>query len=193
MPNPRNCSRELTLMTQTPKITLAAEYVKRHQVSLGLLLAAYGAFYLAAVITGNWAPADWGNDVFNIPPFPDAIIQRSYISPFFFVTSVPSLFVGATMLCVYSLRGLRSSLVEDKERVAVLLVVFGFAYTVIGAWPLGQIEGFAWEWQKQIASYGALFTWGLYVLSVVVLTVGAISLYIHSRRYHQNHPNQAIT
>ena len=179
-------------MSPNPTLNRIVNYVKRHQVSLGLLLAAYGAFYLAAVITGNWTPADWGKDVFDLPPFPNALLQRSYISPFFFVTSLPLLIVGTVMLCVYSIRGLCSGAVDDKEHVAILLVVFGFAYTVLGAWPLGNIDGFPWEWQKQIASYGGLFSWGLYILSVIVLIIGAISLYFHSRQYHQNHPNQSI-
>ena len=96
------------------------------------------------------------------------------------------------MLCAYSIRGLGSGAVDDKEHVAILLVVFGSAYTVLGAWPLGKVDGFPWEWQKQIASYGELFSWGLYILSVIVLIIGAISLYFHSRKYHQNHPNQSM-
>ncbi|MCW3999553.1 MAG: hypothetical protein NWE93_04890 [Candidatus Bathyarchaeota archaeon] len=179
-------------MSNPPAINRIAAYIKRHQVSLGLLLAAYGAFYLTAVILGNWNPADWGKDIFNIPPFPNAIVQRSYISPFFFVTSLPLLLVGATMLCAYSTRSLRSGAVDDGEHVAILLVAFGFAYTVIGAWPLGKIADFPWDWQKQIAGFGGLFTWGLYVLSVVVLAVGAVSLYVYSRRYHQSHPNPSV-
>jgi hypothetical protein len=180
-------------MSKTTRPNSVSVYIKRHQVSLGLLLAAYGAFYLAAVIMGNWTPADWGKDIFGMPSFPNAVLQRSYIGPFFFVTSVPALIVGAVLLCAYCIQGLGSRVVDDKEHVAVVLVVFGFAYTVLGAWPLGKTIDFPWEWQKQIASFGSLFSWGLYSLSVIILAVGAVSLYCHSRRYHQMHPDQSPT
>jgi hypothetical protein len=83
---------------------------------------------------------------------------------------------------------LRFGITVDSEHVAILLTSIGFAYQVVGAWPLGNPVDFQWEWQKQIASYGGIFSWGLYLLSLIVLAIGAISLYVHSKRYHQKHP-----
>ncbi len=175
-------------MTHTPTISRVVDYLQRHQASFGVLLASYGAFYLAAVIAGNWTPADWGKDVFAIPPFPNAIIQRSYISPFFFLTSLPALLVGAVLLCNYSLRQLHSANLGVGERVATVLTAFGFFYFVVGTWPLTKPADFAWEWQKQIASFGLPFVWLLELLCWGVLIVGAFSLFMYSRSARGRHP-----
>jgi hypothetical protein len=168
-------------------------YVKNHLVSLGVLLAAYGAFYLWVVISTGWSPTDWGKDVVQcVPSGVSSLIPRSYVSPIFFVTSLPALIIGSGMLCVYSLRALRFGLTGDSERVAVLLVMFGFAYQVLGAWPLQTASNFPWEWQKQIMSYGLLFTWLLYALSLMALIVGSVTLYVHSREYHRKHPEFSL-
>ncbi len=169
-------------------------YVKEHRVSLGLLLAAYGAFYLAAVIMGGWTLADWGVDIFDVPPSAvHALVPRSLISPIFFVTSVPALIIGTVMLCVYSIRGLNPMIAaKDGEHVALLLTAAGFAYIIVGAWPLMDAVDLPWEWQKQIMSYGAPFAWALYILSLVVFAVGAVSMYVHSRAYHRRHPELSI-
>jgi|YelNatPaOPRAMG01_1025707.scaffolds.fasta_scaffold41270_4 hypothetical protein len=163
-------------------------YIRQHQVSLGVFLAAYGAFYLAVVIMGGWNLSEWGQDIFGSPqPAVHSLLPRSYISPIFFLTSLPALLIGATMLCVISLRDLRAGTAVD-EHVAIALTAFGFAYQIVGAWPLQSTVDMPWIWQKQIMSYGSVFGWMLYVMSWVVLAVGAVSLYVHSRIYHQKHP-----
>jgi hypothetical protein len=170
-----------------------ASYVKNHWVSLGVLLAAYGVFYLLVVISTGWSPVDWGKDVVQCAPSSvSSLIPRSYVSPIFFVTSLPALIIGSVMLCVYSLRALRFGLTDDSERVAVLLVVFSFAYQVLGAWPLQNAANFPWEWQKQIMSYGPIFAWALYLISVVLLAVGGVTLFVHSRDYHKKHPELSL-
>jgi hypothetical protein len=45
-------------------------YVRSHKGSLGLFLAAYGAFYLTAVLLSGWTIADWGKDITGYPPSP---------------------------------------------------------------------------------------------------------------------------
>jgi hypothetical protein len=168
-------------------------YVKIHWVSLGVLLAAYGAFYLLVVISTGWSPTDWGKDVVRCAPSAvTSLIPRSYVSPIFFVTSLPALIIGSIMLCLYSLHALRFGLTGNSELVAVMLIVFGFTYQVVGAWPLGVMANFPWEWQKQIMNYGFLFTWLLYALSLVTLVIGGISLYVHSRDYHKRHPELSL-
>ena len=156
---------------------------------MGLFLAAYGVFYLASVIMSEWRITDWAIDTTTYPPlFVNTILPRSIIAPLFFATSLPALIIGATLLSLYCSRGLSTLTVENRERISIILTAFGFGYVVIGAWPLGSIVNFQWEWQKQIANNGALFTWGLYVLGIVVLFVGAISLYRCSKIYRQKHP-----
>jgi hypothetical protein len=114
---------------------------------------------------------------------------NSYIIPAFFLTSLPALLIGAAILCIYSIKALRSNVTTNSEHIAIILTVFGFAYTVLGAWPLQASIDFPWDWQKQIIGYGAVFAWGLYGLSLAVLIVGAVSLFIHSREYRKAHPD----
>ncbi len=168
--------------------------IKRHRVSLGVLLAAYGAFFLALVIMGGWTFADWGKDVPDLPPMAiQPLLPHSFIAPFFFVTAFPSLLAGAAVLCNYSIRGLFSAAVGDREHVALLLAVSGFAYVIVGAWPLQKVVDMPWEWQKQIMSYGPAFAWLLYLLGIVVLAVGGLGLLVGSRQYHRRHPELSVS
>lgn len=167
-------------------------YIKHHSASLGTLLAAYGTFYLYAVIRTGWVPTDWTNQVHRLESlaiYPPTL--SPYIIPAFFVTSLPAMLLGAAILCTFTVRILRSNVTLDSERVTIMLTIAGFAYQVLGAWPLQKIDDFPWDWQKQIMAYGQVFAWMLYVLSFVVLAVGAFSLFLHSREYHKRHPELA--
>lgn len=167
-------------------------YIKNHSASLGTILSAYGALYLFAVIRTGWTPTDW---TIQTPRLESLALHppmlNAYLIPAFFITSLPALILGTSILCVYSVRVLRSSLTVNSEHVAILLTVFGFSYQVLGAWPLMAVVDFAWAWQKQIMGFGSVFAWGLYLLSVVALSVGAFSLFVHSRVYHRLHPELA--
>ena len=168
-----------------------SNYVKSHEASLAFFLAAYGAFYLSSVILSRWIISDWGKDMTSYPPSTfNTLFPRSLIDPIFFVTSFPALIIGAAMLCIYSLREIRPTAPDDKQHVAILLTAFGFTYQIIGAWPLEQMKDFPWQWQKQIAMNGPVFTWTLYLLSLVVLLIGVVSLYKQSRIYHQKHSGE---
>jgi hypothetical protein len=161
-----------------------AKYIRTHQVSLGTLLAAYGAFCLASVIMGGWTPQDWGKDVFTYPHTAiQAVMPRSFISPIFFVTSLPTLFVGAGLLCDCCVGAVRRGLTVRSRYAGVLLAVFGFSYLVVGAWPLQNVVDMPWGWQKQIMDFGAVFAWVLYLLGVLVLVVGGVCLWAHSRSF----------
>jgi hypothetical protein len=161
-------------------------YVKNHMASLGTLLFAYGAFYLFAVIRTGWVPTDGVTVVHRLeslvlyPPTLNPLVVLA-----FFVTSLSALIIGTVLLCAYSVKAMRNGVTVHSEHVAVLLTVFGFAYQVLGAWPLQTVVDFAWDWQKQIMNYGAVFAWGLYFLSFVGLVIGAVSLFVHSRDYHR--------
>ena len=166
-----------------------SNYVKSHEASLALFLAAYGVFYLSSVILSRWVIADWGQDITIYPPSAvNTLLPRSFIDPIFFVTSFPALIIGAAMLCSYSIHGINPKAPDNKQYVAILLTAFGFTYQVIGAWPFELPKDFPWQWQKQIAMNGPVFTWTLYLLSVVVLFIGVMSLYKHSQIYHQKYP-----
>ncbi|MCW3994891.1 MAG: hypothetical protein NWE98_01920 [Candidatus Bathyarchaeota archaeon] len=176
-----------------PVASRIASYLKRHKVSISLLMAAYGGFYLSTVILSGWTVADWGKDLVSYPPpATPTLLPRSLIHPIFFVTSFPALIVGTLALCVYALRGISAHEINDKEHIAILLVVFGFTYIVIGAWPLGNLVDFPWEWQKQIMRNGAALSWTLYLLGLAALIAGATSVFLHSRIYHQLHPELSL-
>jgi hypothetical protein len=179
---------------QTNYVARITSYLKNHYLSLSLLLAGYGALYLSSVLLSGWTLADWGKDVTKYPATQiTPLLPRGFIDPIFFATSIPALFVGTIVLCVYSIRGIRPEIASHKEQVAVLLTAFGFAYQVIGAWPLGTIANFPWEWQKQIMRNGPAFAWSLFSLSLAALIIGGISLYIHSRIWHQKHPEVSLS
>jgi hypothetical protein len=168
-----------------------SKYVKSHEISLALFLTAYGVFYLSSVILSSWIIADWGRDITSYPPsIINTLLPRSLIDPIFFITSFPALIIGAAMLCTYSIRKITPKASANKQYVAILLTAFGFAYQVIGAWPLEQLKDFPWQWQKQIAMNGPSFTWSLYLLSLIVLLIGVVSLYNHSKIYHLKHSGE---
>lgn len=172
--------------TTTSKIF---KYLKAHKVSFGLSLAAYGTYYLSLVIISGWTLSNWGKNIITYIPFPiTSFLSSNFINPIFFTTSLPALIVGTSILCGYSIHAIKPQATNDKERVAIVLTIFGFAYQIIGAWPLGMKNIFPWEWQKQIISFGGAFAWTLSLLSLTALTVGCISLFIQSKIYHQKHP-----
>ena len=174
---------------RTNYIFSVLDYIGRHKVSLALFLAAYGVFYLSSVVLSGWTISDWAKEPPGYPQsFFNPLLPRSYIPVLFFVTSFPALIIGATLLCLCSIRGINQDS-KDRQYVAILLTAFGFTYQVIGAWPLGKPLDFPWQWQKQIVSNGSIFAWTLYLLSLIVLVVGGASLYMQSRIYHQKHPN----
>ena len=98
--------------------------------------------------------------------------------------------VGTLMLSVYCVKGIRPEVVDNKEHAAFLVTALGFGYLVLGAWPLWTL-GYFWPWQKEIASYGNLLILPLYAGSVFAFGAGAVSLYIHSKIYHQKHPEMS--
>jgi len=164
-------------------------YLTSHKVSLGLFLASYGVFYLSTTIMSGWSIQYWGQDNTSYPPFSiNPLFPHGLIAPIFFISSLPSLLIGAIMLCGYCLRGLGMDTVEDRERIGILLTAFGFFYIIVGAWPLTLSTSFPWEWQKQIASYGPIMLWLLYILSITVFVIGSLSVYRCSKIYHQKHP-----
>lgn len=169
------------------------DYLRSHRVSISLLLAIYGAVYLSSVILGDWTLSDWGKDLTIYPPSAiTALLPRSFINPIFFVTSIPALFIGTAALCSYSIRGISADAVNHKEHIAILLATVGFTYQVIGAWPLGNLVDFPWDWQKLILQNGPVLSWALYLLSFLALVIGGTSLYLHSRIYHHKHPQLAL-
>ena len=174
-------------MNQTPKTSnRVVSYAAEHRVAVGMVLAAYGAFFLACVVMGDWTPTDWGVDVVDLPLTNiQPLLPRSFISPFFFVTSLPALLFGAALLCYSCIHDLCFGLTEQSQYAGLLLVVFGFSYIVVGAWPLQPVVETLWDWKIQTMSYGVGFAWLLTGLSLVALAVGCAALLAHSKEYHR--------
>jgi hypothetical protein len=175
-------------MTQGGKRVSGLGYVKEHAASVGLLLAAYGAVYLTSALFSSWTLQNWVVAQ-NYMPASSSIIPHNVMNSAFFLTGFPALIVGTAILCGYTLTGIGAEKSGGKQPIAVILMVFGLGYQLIGAWPFFATVEFPWEWQKQIASYGVAFSGFLYALSVAVFLVGAVSLVLHSRLYHINHPS----
>ena len=76
---------------------------------------------------------------------------------------------------------------HKRITMGILLTAFGFTYQVIGAWVLWD-KAYPWVWQTEIAKYGALLMWPLFILSLSSLVIGAWMLYTESKRYHKTHP-----
>ncbi|MCW4029129.1 MAG: hypothetical protein NWE92_05730 [Candidatus Bathyarchaeota archaeon] len=172
------------------RISQIAADLKVHKVSVSLFLATYGAVYLASVILTGWTVFDGAADVSGLPllTYP-GFLPRGAITPLFFVTSVPALFIGTVGLCLYCSRNINPQAITHEEHVAILLAVCGFAYVVVGAWPLQNRVDFAWEWQKGIVGSGLVFAWGLYLLGLGALAVGAVAVYRFSKIYHKKYLN----
>jgi len=178
-------------LKQTSYPNRASSYVKSHWVSLGLFLSVYGVLYLSSVILNRQTTVDWQKAIAIYSPSSiSPVLPRSLIDPLFFATSLPSLIIGLSMLCYYSIREIEPKTDADKRYVAILLTVLGFTYQVIGAWPLQHQTDFPWQWQKQIVSFGPAFAWILYLLSLSVLLIGVISLYKDSVIYNNKHPDE---
>jgi len=98
-------------------------YVKSHKLSLSILLVAYGTFYLISVIMSYWAPMDWVNDISEVPQtVVTPMISRNMFNPFFFVTSLPALIIGALSLCLYNIYEIKSKENYNTEHVAILFL-----------------------------------------------------------------------
>ena len=178
-------------LKQTSYPNKVSSYVKSHWVSLGLFLSVYGVLYLSSVILNRQTTVDWQKAIVIYSPSAiSPVLPRSLIDPLFFATSLPSLIIGLSMLCYYSIREIEPKTVAGKRYVAILLTVLGFTYQVIGAWPLQHQTDFPWQWQKQIVSFGPAFAWILYLLSLIVLLIGVVSLYKDSVIYNNKHPDE---
>jgi len=166
---------------QSSSMTQMANFVKKHQFSIGLLLVFFGVADLWFVMPNmydalpGW-PVKW-------PVFGYYMPLWRFTIPVLLIVSL----IGTLMLCVYCIRDIQPGRVDNKEYAAVLATALGFTYIVIGAWPLTS-QGYPWPWQTEIASYGNLLVFPLYIGSLIALIAGAASLYIHSKIYRQKHP-----
>ena len=95
--------------------------------------------------------------------------------------------IGTLMLTVYCIKDIQAERVDNKEYAAIIVTALGFTYQVIGVWPLFS-QPYPWPWQAEIATYGNLLVFPLFIGSLIALITGAASLYIHSKIYRQKHP-----
>jgi len=158
-----------------------ASFVKSHQLIIGSLLIFFGVSDLWFIMPNLYGTfpgyyVNWEAFYFYMP-------EWTFTVPILLVITL----IGTLMLSVYCISGIQPAGVDNKEHAAILVTALGFAYLVLGAWPLWN-QSYQWAWQQEIANYGSLFALALYAGSLVAFLTGATSLYIHSRIYHQEHP-----
>jgi hypothetical protein len=158
----------------------AASFVKSHQLIIGLLLVFFGVSDLWFIMPNLYGTTgfymSWQVFYFYMP-------EWIFTIPILLVMTL----IGTLMLSVYCISDIRSARVDYKEHAAILVTALGLAYLVLGAWPLWN-QPYQWAWQQEIANYGSLLALLLYAGSLVAFLTGAASLYIHSKMYHQKHP-----
>jgi len=159
----------------------AASFVKGHQLIIGLLLVFFGvsdSWFVMPSLYGTFHGfyVNWQVFYFYLPEWRLTI-------PVLLAMAL----IGTLMLTVYCVRDIGAERIDNKEYAAVLVSSLGFAYLVLGAWPLWT-QSYPWAWQQEIANYGNLLVLPLFAGSLIALIAGSVSLYIHSRIYHQKHP-----
>ena len=157
-----------------------ASFVKSHQLIIGLLLVFFGVSDLWFVMPNLYGTfpgyyVNWQAFYFYMP-------EWTFTIPVLLVMVL----IGTLMLSVYCISDIQPARVDNKEHAAILVTALGFAYLVLGAWPLWN-QSYQWAWQQEIANYGSLLALTLYAGSLVAFLTGATSLYVHSKIYHQKH------
>jgi len=166
---------------QTNPVYQMANFVKNHQLIIGLLLTFFGIADLWFVMPNMYAVLlNW--HVIR-PAFSFYMPEWRFTIPILLIISL----IGTLMLCVYSIRDIQPERADNKEHAAIIVTALGFTYQVIGAWPLFS-QPYPWPWQAEIATYGNLLVIPLFIGSLLALIIGAASLYIHSKIYHEKHP-----
>jgi hypothetical protein len=161
---------------------MMAESVKRHQFSIGLLLVFFGVADLWFVMPNTYAGlvGDWHVDWRSLNLYKP---QWSFTVPFLLIMTL----IGTLMLSLYCIRGIQPKTVDNKQNAAILVTALGFTYQVIGAWPLWN-QWYPWQWQAEIARYGNWLVFLLFIGSLLVLIIGAVSLYLQSKVWHEKQP-----
>jgi len=159
----------------------ASSFVKSHQLIIGLLLVCFGVSDLWFVMPNLYGTfhgfyVNWQAFYFYMP-------EWVFTVPILLIVAL----IGTLMLTAYCIRDIQAARVDNKEHAAVLVTALGFTYLIIGAWPMWT-QSYPWAWQQEIANYGNLLVLPLFAGSLFALIVGAVSLYIHSRIYHQKYP-----
>jgi hypothetical protein len=157
-----------------------AKFFRSHHLFIGLSLVFFGVADLWFVMPKMYAGlqrdwhADWRNFYVHVP-------EWVFTVPVVLAISL----LGSLILCAYCLKDIQPENVDRKQEAAILVTTLGFTYQVIGAWPLWS-QPYPWPWQLEIAKYGNLIIFPLYIGSLIALIIGAASLYIYSKKFHGN-------
>ena len=167
-------------LKQTSPAYQVASFVRSHQLVIGLLLVFFGVSDLWFIMPNLYGTfpgfyVNWQVFYFYMPEWRLTI-------PVLLVMTL----IGTLILSVYCISDIQATRVDYKEHAAILVTALGFAYLVLGAWPLWN-QSYQWAWQQEIANYGSLLALLLYAGSLVIFLIGAASLYIHSKIYRQKH------
>jgi hypothetical protein len=176
-----SCRKVEPALKQKSSAYQVASFVKSHQLIIGLLLVFFGVSDLWFILPNLYGTlprfyVNWQVFYFYMP-------EWTFTIPILLVMSL----IGMLMLTVYCISDIQPARVDNKEQAAILVTALGFAYQVVGAWPMWN-QQYPFPWQQQIANYGNLLVLPLFAGSLLALMIGAVSLYIHSKIYHQKHP-----
>ena len=161
--------------------------LKEHQAPIGGALIAFGGTYqiMNALLWGWWNPGII--DSITGPTFQQQVsLALGFLAePLFYLTTV-LIIAGVAVIWKQNMPpGPSVNLKESwkayrRITLGILLTTFGFTYQVIGAWVLWD-KAYPWSWQTEIAKYGALLVWPLFILSLLALIAGATLLYQDSK------------
>jgi hypothetical protein len=161
---------------------MMADSVKRHQFSIGLLLVFFGVADLWFVMPNMYAGlvGDWHVDWRSLNLYKP---QWSFAVPLLLIMTL----IGTLMLSLYCIRRIQQETVGNKQNAAILITTLGFTYQVIGAWPIWN-QWYPWQWQAEIAQYGNWLVFLLFIGSLLAMIIGAVSLYLQSKIWHEKQP-----
>jgi hypothetical protein len=136
-------------------------YLKNHPLIFGVPLTTFGAITLLEAILRLSLK-------FDQPPY--FVLPLSVLSVFSLIIGIPLLYIA------------RVNFVNDKLIIGTSLIAFGVTY-IVSLWMYGWGEGTYWyEGQKEFVRHYGFLAMPLFVLSLLSLIIGAILLYIESRR-----------
>jgi ABC-type transport system involved in multi-copper enzyme maturation permease subunit len=163
----------------------------QRQPSIGGALIVFGVTYqiMNVLLWGWW---DVGI-ILSIPTFEQQIaLTLGFLAYPLFVLSFSLAAIGVALIVKQEQEAKPSPSNPLRERlkahkritIGIILTPFGFTYQVIGAWVLWD-KPYPWVWQTEIAKYGDLLVWLLFILSLISLIVGATLLYQNSKLHQK--------
>ena len=170
--------------------------LKEHQAPIGgALIACGGTYQIMNALLWGWWNAGIINPITG-PTFEQQVsLTLGFLAIPLFILSFSLAIAGVVLIITQKQEAQPSPSIPLKQilkvhkriTIGILLTAFGFTYQVIGAWVLWD-QAYPWAWQTEIAKYGSLLVWSLFILSIISLIVGATMLYQDSKSAFYSNP-----